>query len=311
MSFTTEIKKEIAYNELKPCCAKAELSALIQLCSSLQISKQKLIIAVRTENPTTAKRILQLLKKQYEVETELSVIKKVKLKKNHIYNLRVMNNAMNILMDLGLGIYNDKGLLEHPYASLVARDCCARAYLAGAFMATGSCNNPTTSNYHLEIVSNTESHAKFIDKLMHRFSLSSKIIERRGKFVIYLKASEKIGDFLRCVGAQQNLLEFENIRINRDFRNSLTRLDNCDVANEMKSIKAAEQQIMDIKKLQESGAFDKLDKKLKDVAYLRLKYPEHSLNELCDEYKIEQAVVISKSGMKHRFVKIHDLAEKA
>lgn len=308
MSFTTEIKKEIAYNELKPCCAKAELSALIQLCSSLQISNQKLIIAVKTENPTTAKRILQLLKAQYDVQTELSVIRKVKLKKNHIYNLRVMNNAMNILIDLG--IYNEKGLLEHPYASLVTRECCARAYLAGAFMATGSCNNPTTSNYHLEIVSITESHAKFIDKLMHRFYLTSKIIERRGKFVVYLKASEKIGDFLRCAGAQQNLLEFENVRINRDFKNSLTRLDNCDVANEMKSLKAAEKQLLDIKKLQDAGKFDNLDIKLKEVANLRIKYPEHSLNELCNEYKTEQATIISKSGMKHRFVKIHDLAEK-
>jgi hypothetical protein len=308
MSFTTDIKKEIAYNELKPCCAKSELSALIQLCSSLQIRDQKLIIAVKTENPTTAKRILQLLKAQYDVQTELSVIRKVKLKKNYIYNLRVINNAMNILIDLG--IYNEKGLLEHPYASLVTRECCARAYLAGAFMATGSCNNPTTSNYHLEIVSITESHAKFIDKLMHRFYLSSKIIERRGKYVIYIKASEKIGDFLRCVGAQQYLLEFENVRINRDFKNSLTRLDNCDVANEIKSIKAAQKQILDIKKLQDSDRLEKLDNKLKDVAYLRLKYPEHSLKELCDEYKIEQAVIISKSGMKHRFVKLHDLAEK-
>jgi DNA-binding protein WhiA len=308
MSFTTDIKKEIAYNELKPCCAKSELSALIQLCSSLQIRDQKLIIAVKTENPTTAKRILQLLKSQYDVQTELSVIRKVKLKKNYIYNLRVINNAMNILIDLG--IYNEKGLLEHPYASLVTRECCARAYLAGAFMATGSCNNPTTSNYHLEIVSITESHAKFIDKLMHRFYLSSKIIERRGKYVIYIKASEKIGDFLRCVGAQQYLLEFENVRINRDFKNSLTRLDNCDVANEIKSIKAAQKQIMDIEKLQDADRLEKLDNKLKDVAYLRLKYPEHSLKELCDEYKTEQAVIISKSGMKHRFVKLHDLAEK-
>jgi hypothetical protein len=145
---------------------------------------------------------------------------------------------------------------------------------------------------------------------MHRFYLSSKIIERRGKYVIYIKASEKIGDFLRCVGAQQYLLEFENVRINRDFKNSLTRLDNCDVANEIKSIKAAQKQILDIKKLQDSDRLEKLDNKLKDVAYLRLKYPEHSLKELCDEYKIEQAVIISKSGMKHRFVKLHDLAEK-
>lgn len=98
----------------------------------------------------------------------------------------------------------------------------------------GSVNSPQKTNYHLEIVTNDEAHALFIQKLMHKFDLPAKVIARRTAFVVYLKAADKIADFLRCAGAYEALMKFEDIRIHRDFRNNLTRLDNCEVANEEK-----------------------------------------------------------------------------
>ena len=196
MSFTTEVKSEIAQNELKPCCQKAELSALVQLCSSLTINAQGMSLMIKTENAATAKRILKLLKENYAVETDLSVIKKMNLKKNNIYRLQVLNKTTEILNDLGL--FTDHGLQNHPTRKLVQKECCARAYLAGAFMAMGSVNSPQKTNYHLEIVTNDEAHALFIQKLMHKFDLPAKVIARRTAFVVYLKAADKIADFLRC-----------------------------------------------------------------------------------------------------------------
>lgn len=308
MSFTTEVKQEVAQNELKDCCRKAELSALIQLCSTLSISSNGLTLLIKTENATTAKRIWKMLKECYNVETDLSVMKKMNLKKNNIYYIRVLKRAKEILEDLGL--YSSRGLLEHPLASVVAKECCARAYLAGAFMAMGSVNAPSKTNYHLEIGTNSESHSEFVVKLMNRFDLPAKTIKRRNQHVVYIKAADKIADFLRCIGAFAGLMKFEDIRIQRDFKNNLTRLDNCEVANEIKSQSAAKKQLEDIKIIEDAERLNQLDEKLLGIVVLRKEFPELSLNELSYEYEKRTGVVMSKSGIKHRFIKIHELADK-
>ena len=306
MSFSTEIKQEIAANELKDCCKVAQLSALIQLCSSLTISNRGLSLQIKSENATVAKRIYTLIKSLYNIDVGLSVVKKMNLKKNNIYILRIYDNTREILNDIGL--YSSRGLLDKPLKKIVAKECCARAYLAGAFMACGSCNSPNKTNYHLEIKANSEAHALFMVELLERFYIKAKTIERRNHYVVYVKVADKIGDFLRCIGASDSLLKFEDIRISRDFTNSLTRLDNCEVANEMKTQKAASSQIEDIKQLEK--VISSLDVKLQEVCKIRLDNPEMSLNELCDVYERLYGTPISKSGIKHRFTKIHELALK-
>ena len=127
MSFSTDIKKELSSIELDDCCKRAELSALIQLTSSLSIVDKKMQLVVKSENPTTAKRVVYLLKKLYKAQTELSYIQKNNLKKNKIYQVTVHEDAKKILEDLGL--YNEnKGLLNHPVYSILVKNCCAKNY---------------------------------------------------------------------------------------------------------------------------------------------------------------------------------------
>jgi len=220
----------------------------------------------------------------------------------------VYGPVIEILKDLG--IYSARGLLDKPLQKIVQRDSFARAYLAGAFMADGSVNSPGTSSYHLEIKAANEAHADFLIELMERFYIPAKKIQRRNKWVIYLKAAERIADFLRCCGADQSLLEFENERISRDFSNNVQRLYNVDIANEMKSMKAAASQLEDIEILEKYDRMKNLNAKILDAARLRKENPEASLNELAELYEQETGTAVSKSGMKHRFVKIHELAEK-
>lgn len=170
--------------------------------------------------------------------------------------------------------------------------------------AAGSINSPKKSNYHCEIVTQDLEHAQYIQTIMNRFELGAKYIIRRNQHVIYLKASEKISDFLRMIQANNAVLDFEDIRIQRDFHNNLTRLDNCEVANVMKTMAAANDQIEVIHRLMENGEFEYIDLKLKEVAQLRLNNPEASLNELCERYELEFGKTISKSGMKHRLAKL-------
>lgn len=302
MSFTQEVKHEIVNVELDGCCKRAQSAALIQLCSSMIIRNQSIQLHIKTENAQTAKRIFQLLKERYAPEMELVVSKKSNLKKNNIYTLELKSQVNEILADLEL--IGDEGFNDHPSPHLTEKECCARAYLAGAFLASGSLNSPQKTNYHLEIVTSSSEHADFIKTLMDRFDLNSKRTQRRGHEVTYLKSSEKISDFLRMCQANNAVLDFEDIRIQRDFHNSLTRLDNCEVANEMKTQKAALKQVEAIEQLIQKGIFENLDPTTQEMAQLRLNHPDASLNELCEYYAQKTGIVISKSGMKHRLAKL-------
>lgn len=308
MSFTTDVKAEVSMNQLHECCAKAQLSALIQMCACLSFTSQGMALEVKSENVNTAKRILKLLKERYHVSAQLSVMRKMKLKKNNIYILRINAQAADILKDLQ--IMDEEGLRAHPKDDTVHEECCARAYLAGAFLAGGSVNSPQTANYHLEIVANSKAQADFLLQLMKRFELPAKYIRRRNQEVVYLKASDKISDFLRCIGASDALFAFEDSRIQRDFMNSLTRLDNCELANEMKTISAGKKQLEDIAWIEAYRGLDTLPEKLQQAAVLRRMNPEASLNELCEAYFEETGETISKSGMKHRLAKLKELASQ-
>lgn len=307
MSFTSEVKTEIAQNgELKPCCMRAECAALIKMCSTLNFTSSGMHLTISTESAPTAKRILKLMKGLYNVTSELSVLKKMNLKKNNIYVLRIRSRTSEILKDLE--IMDAGGLRAHPSAKMVSKECCAKAFLAGAFLAGGSVNSPNKANYHLEIATNDEGLAKFIQKQMEKFYLPAKVIQRRNQSVVYLKASDKISDFLACVGAHQSVFEFEDSRIQRDFMNNLTRLDNCELANEMKSLAAGKSQCDDIEWIENYAGLESLPEKLRNVALLRKEHPEASLVELCDYYEEGFNEVISKSGMKHRLSKIKEIA---
>ena len=307
MSFTTIIKQEIANTKLKGHCEKAQLSALIQLTSSLKINSGNLGILARTESPTTAKRIIFLLKELYKVETNLQIAKKTNLKKNNVYTIEISKNGKQILEDLGL--YSSRGLLSRPTYELVSKDCCAKAYLAGAFLAYGTCNNPSKTNYHLEISLNEKSNALFLVKIISRFNIEAKIVERRNRFVVYMKKADYVSDFLAIIGANSARLEFENERISRDMKNSISRIDNCEIANEVKTIKAANEQLEYINKIKQAGKYDKLPERLRNVCELRIRYQDYSLLELCDAYQKNYGDVVSKSGMKHRLNKIQEIAE--
>ncbi len=308
MSFSSDVKNEAAQIELVKNEGRAELSALIQMCSSLSLSNRGMTIKVQVENAAVARTVCRLVKDRYNAEISLSVKRRMNLKKNLIYGIRIMTGAPVILTDLGL--YSSRGLLEVPLHKIVSNDSQARAYLCGAFLAGGSINPPEKTNYHLEITANNDKQAELLQELLERFDIHAKTIERRGKQIVYVKAAEKIADFLRIIGANEAVLKFENIRISRDFTNSLTRLNNCDVANEVKTQNAAKNQLEDIHVLQSTYGLDRLDEKLQDVAKLRLQYPEASLNELCVAYEEMTGISVSKSGMKHRFVRLHELAEK-
>src|SRR3954451_12995690 len=306
MSFASETKKELTNLEIKPCCIQAELSALIRMNGSMSSSNRKLIVDIQTENAAIARRIYTLLKKSYQVQVELLVRKKMRLKKNNVYIVRLAEQAKEILEDTK--ILGEGFTFIHDIApELIKKKCCKRSYLRGAFLAGGSVNNPETSSYHLEISSLYKEHNDSLCELMNTFELNSKTLERKKGFITYLKEAEKITEFLNIVGAHNALLRFEDVRIVRDMRNSVNRLVNCETANLNKTIGASIRQVENIRYINETVGLHILPDKLREIAELRLHYTDVTLKELGE---MVAGGTISKSGINHRLRKIDEIAEK-
>ncbi|MNH98133.1 Sporulation transcription regulator WhiA [compost metagenome] len=305
MSFAATTKKELTLIEADACCEKAELSALIRMNGSVQLSSQRIILDISTENAAIARRIYTLLKKTFQLHTELLVRKKMRLKKNNVYIVRVPNQVQELLAELQIvseGFIFTAGIAK----DIIRNNCCKRAYLRGAFMAGGSVNNPEGSSYHLEIASIYEEHCKALCQLANRFDLNARFIERKKGFVFYIKEGEKIIEFLSIIGAHQALFKFEDVRIMKDMRNSVNRIVNCETANLNKTIGAAVRQIENIRLLQREVGLESLPDKLREVAEIRLQHPDLNLKEVGDMLKGS----VSKSGVNHRLRKIDELAEK-
>lgn len=301
------MKEEIVFNDFNRQCEKSILCAMIKIVGTLSLNQTGLTLTLRTENAKIASKMHKLLKDLYQPHIEFMVSKKMKLKKNNVYVLRV-SKAKEILTDLSLmqGI----GIQNIPDQSLLETDDQKRAYLAGVFLSCGSVNNPDTSNYHLEMSLNEQDYAQFIVDLMNDYELNAKFIKRRNKYVVYIKSAERIGDFLRAIGASQSVMNFEMTRIERSMTNTVNRWNNCDIANEVKAMSASSAQLEDIAYVIDKVGIEVLDEKTRKVALLRLDNPELTLNELADAYLEKTGETISKSGLHRRFQKIKQEAQK-
>ena len=208
-------------------------------------------------------------------------------------------------------VFDEDGkYLSVPKSYFLDGEDLKRAYLRGLFLAKGSVNDPKKSRYHLEFLIDNKLEAYLIVDILKEFDISAKVIVRDKGYMTYVKEAEKIGDFLRIVSANNAILYYEDIRIYRDHKNMTNRLNNCEQANVDKIISASEKQIEDINLIEEKIGLDAVSEKIKDVIIYRKKYPEVSLSELSYIISKETDQDISKSGLNHRFRKIHELADK-
>jgi len=286
---------------------KAELAAIARMNGSISFGLGRgLTLDISTENAAIARRIYSLLKKAYDVHLDLLVRKKMRLKKNNVYIVRIKQHAEKILRDLGI-LGEGFEMIRSISDEILKDESRARAYLRGAFLAGGSLNNPATSSYHLEIFSLYEEHNDALRDLANRFELNAKAIERKKGHILYVKESEKISDFLKLTGATQSMLRFEDVRILKDMRNSVNRLVNCETANLNKTVGAALRQVENIKFLDKTVGLDVLPDKLKEIAVLRVTHQDVTLQELGE---MVESGAISKSGINHRLRKIDQIADK-
>lgn len=310
MSFSAKVKREICrYVEMSSEEALAELSAIMKVSGTLAFSGTGLSFKMTTENPASARLVFTLLKEHFNIHSKLMVKKSNSLKKNNIYMV-VITEEMGVrdLLDK-TGILKDiDGIMSLNYR--IDKEICnnekeKKAYIRGAFIGGGSISNPEKT-YHLEFVTHSEEYANDLRDLINTFSLNSKVIQRKNSFIVYIKEGEQIVDLLNIIGAHTSLLEVENIRIMKEMRNNVNRLVNCETANLSKTVNAAVRQVESIKLIQEKIGLKRLPENLREVAELRLNYPDESLKELGEMLDPP----VGKSGINHRLRKIEKIAEE-
>ena len=310
MSFSGNVKEELSHHlGSARHCRIAETAAIISICGGVMIdSRGRYSLKIHTENLSVARKCFTLLTKTFNIRTDIA-IRTNRMKGSASYYIVVKEHDAALRILQATKLIDQYGEVEEELSVVrnivIQETCCKRAFIRGAFLASGSMSDPEKS-YHFEIVCATREKAEQIQKIMKCFELDGKIVLRKKSFVVYLKEGSQIADVLNVMEAHVALMEFENVRILKDMRNTVNRKVNCETANINKTVSAAVKQIDDIRYIQETKGLDKLPEGLKDMALTRLTYPEASLKELGSLL----TPPVGKSGVNHRLRKLSEMAEE-
>ena len=310
MSFSGKVREELAGNiSSARHCRIAELAAFIGMCGTIAVNSfDQYSIKIHSENFLVARKVFTLIEKTFNIKVDVSIRRNIK-RQNATYSVvvRQHEDAVRILQAVKMIGGNADYISDiRPFSPLVLQQtCCRRAFLRGAFQASGSMSDPSKS-YHFEIVCNSPAAAGQIQEVMDGFGLDAKIVQRKKAYVVYLKEGSRIVDVLNVMEAHIALMELENVRILKEMRNTVNRKVNCETANINKTVSAAVKQVEDITYLRDTVGFEHLPDNLAEAALARLEHPDATLKELGETLDPP----VGKSGINHRLRRLSEMAEK-
>ena len=279
MSFSSKIKEELSRLNTFSSIELVQAEFYGYLISNNTIFENG-VVRFSTENEHNINRLKRILKRlNIEFDMELQ---------GKIYSI----------------VFECKKLITYQEIN-TEKDEIKKAIVRGAYLGGGSLNNPN-SKYHLEIIFKTEEDRTKIAEIIKSFNIEIKYFKRNEKYSLYIKDGEEISKFLALIGANNSVLRYEEIRVEKDSRNSINRIVNCETANLNKTINASVYQIKAIQKIKKFGKFNELTDTLKEIADVRIENPNLSLTELGKLLKNP----IGKSGVNHRLKKIIQLSEE-
>ena len=280
MSFSTELKEEISKTENLSNKEAVKYELLGYLISS-NISDENNKIKFSTENEYNINRFSRLLS-----------------------NIGINDYDISIQGKLFIITVNSEQIKLIEYVQELSNDQI-KWLIRGTYLGAGSINNPE-KKYHLEIGIAQKEDAESLIQYLRIFGIKSNVIEKGNQYSVYIKDGEEISKFLALLGANKSVLKFEEIRVQREMNNKINRIVNCETANLNKTINASIEQVEAIRKLKQSGNFERLDEPLKEIAELRLENPNASLIELGKMLKKP----VGKSGVNYRLKKIMEIANE-
>ena len=311
MSFSGKVKEELAGN-ISPArhCRIAELAAFIGMCGTVAINSfDQYSIRIHTENLLVARKVFTLLKKTFNIRTDVSIRSGINPGRSRTYIVAVREHEEALKVLQAVKLINSQGEIGENLSLIrnvvLQNACCRRAFIRGAFLAAGSISAPEKF-YHFEIVCPTEPKAEQLKNIIATFDIEAKIVPRKKYYVVYIKEGSQIVDILNVMEAPVSLMELENIRIVKEMRGSVNRQVNCETANINKTVSAAVKQIEDIRFIQSVAGLSGLPESLQEMARIRLERPEATLKELGEALEPP----VGKSGVNHRLRKLSLVAEE-
>lgn len=310
MSFSSEVKDELSRQiSAARHCQIAEIAAIISMCGRIVISADdKYCIKVHTENVAVGRKYFTLIKKTFNINTEISIRRNVYLKKSRTYSIAVKSHEDSIRILNACKLLNNNEIKEDMSIvsnMVIQNSCCRRAFIRGTFLAAGSISDPEKF-YHFEIVCSVKEKAEQLQAIINSFDIESKIVTRKKYYVVYIKEGAQIVEVLNVMEAHVALMNLENVRIIKEMRNSVNRKVNCETANINKTVSAAVKQIEDINYIKGHMRLESLSEGLEDIAKIRLEYPDATLKELGKMLTPE----VGKSGVNHRLRKLSNIAQE-
>ena len=306
MSFSGMVKEELS-RQISSArhCRIAETAALLSACGRITSDGS---LRLQTENAAVVRKGFTLLQKTFNIDTEIIVRESRQMKKGNVYFVEIKDadRIENILQGTKLSVSREDGEALCSDDTLVTQQSCRkRAFIRGAFLASGSISDPE-KGYHFEIVCPDQQKAEQLQELIRSFQIDAKIVLRKKSYVVYVKEGAQIVDILAVMEANVALMNLENIRILKEMRNSVNRKVNCETANINKTVSAAVKQIEDIRLIERRVGFYSLNEGLAEIAELRLQYPEATLKELGMMLNPQ----VGKSGVNHRLRKLSEIADE-
>ena len=311
MSFSSNVKDELS-RQMPGArhCQIAETAAILSLCGRVKISaSDHFWIEIHTENVAVARKYFTLLKKTFNIRTDVSIRSGMNHGRSRTYIVAVREHEEALKVLQAVKLINTQGEIGENLSLIrnvvLQNACCRRAFIRGAFLAAGSISAPEKF-YHFEIVCPTEPKAEQLKNIIATFDIEAKIVPRKRYYVVYIKEGSQIVDILNVMEAPVSLMELENIRIVKEMRGSVNRQVNCETANINKTVSAAVKQIEDIRFIQSVAGLSGLPESLQEMARIRLERPEATFKELGEAL----GPPVGKSGVNHRLRKLSLVAEE-
>lgn len=308
LSFSAQVKDELAHLPVQQtCCSRMEVAALLRACGRISIgASNHLACTVTTDHSPVARRFIRMVKSEFELQTEVLVMRRRRLRKNLAYVVRIPHQPGLVEMLKTLGFLDEEGRLSD-WSDLpsLEHDHCRRAYLRGSFMGTGWVSSPERQ-HHLEMTTTATEAADAVGQILFRYGIPVRVAYRKESLVLYVKDAEYITRFLGLVGASQSLLWYEDVRAMKEMKNLVNRQVNAETANLTKTVDAAARQVEALERLRAAGGLDQLSDALRELALLRLSHPDASLKELGELCNPP----VGKSGINHRMRQLMRIAER-
>ncbi|MDL2310726.1 DNA-binding protein WhiA [Peptostreptococcaceae bacterium OttesenSCG-928-C18] len=307
MSFSVDVKNEVArIDSGSKEEILSELGAMFRVNGTILKNNENIKLKFTTEINLIARRIFTEIKKIYDYEAVIEVSRNNQLRKKTSYRVYLENEvAKKFLKDVGLDDDPFSFILLDIPKVLVNNTKKKKAYIRGSFLGAGSISNPEKT-YHLEIITGKLDYSEKFVELLKTYNITAGIVNRNESYIVYIKDSEMISDFLSLIEAFQSLFKFENIRVVKDIKNNVNRVINCESANMDKTIEASLKQIEDIELIDKNIGLENIDINLQEVAEIRKLYPEYTLKQIGEKTNPP----VSKSGINHRLKKLRAMADK-